>query len=258
MTVESCVKKNSITRPDQPVKALPGDFIDNDVKRMLRPLRLIHFFSFCPYYRLKGNLILPNSLCSKLLSFCVTMFFMFLFAYRCYDHRYIRQQRRNVAFHTINSYVLVLISCFGVLSNFISALQSKLNVKFVLKIQDVHAFLNDSKVFKRFIYRNWIFVISIICYEVFGWISVNTLLKLSYMDVLCGAASMSFNVNIVNATRLIVLLQDKLNLWNDRVLQLEGMESNSDTEDYCQKLYQKYIDIMECYDIHKLSFQMKV
>ncbi|KAF9406763.1 hypothetical protein HW555_012971 [Spodoptera exigua] len=66
-----------------------------------------------------------------------------------------------------------------------------------------------------------------------------------------------FDTNIVYAIRLIVLLTKKVDLWNNQAQQRLDMEQE-DGDNYWKKLFETYVEILECYDLYKKTYKLMI
>lgn len=62
-----------------------------------------------------------------------------------------------------------------------------------------------------------------------------------------------FDIAIVYAFRMIHLLGNYIVEWNNRAL--EFGKTDADDEVYCNKMFEAYTDIMECYEMYIICFQ---
>ena len=240
------------------VTVMTDNSIDEDVQRMLLPLNLLHNILLSPKYRIKNNFIQPNSLITSIVSMFGTIAFSSLYLYRIYDLHYEKVKRRYTHVIYIFSYFdFVLFSIASVINYNVDVLKTKRNISFVLKFQNVHRFLNDKEKFNRFIILNWISIISTSGFYMFSIIYTSVPLMLPLYDFVCGLVSMLLAVNVVYATRLVLLLRCKVNLWKVQAQKLQWMD-HYDKDIYCKRMLQAYTNILECYDIYKSSFQFMV
>lgn len=241
------------------LEVVADNFVDKDVQSMLLPLNLMQQLYFCPKYRIKDNFISPNNFRSCLVSLCATIIFLSVIFYRFYSRIFSKSLKD---FYKIDDDIITyfdfIITLTGFLINFFAVIfQTDQNVAFVLKILYIHRFFNNRTAFKHFIVGNWLSVILIHVAGIIFIISINLGLKLPRYNLFCGLILISFDANIVYAIRIITLLKNKVDLWNIQTLSFQNLK-NSVSEDYCTKLYQGYIYILDCYDIYKVTFQKMV
>lgn len=235
------------------------NFVDKDVQSMLLPLNLMQQLYFCPKYRIRGNFILPNNLFSRIISLCGTVIFLSFLFYRFFSRIFIKSRSEfyKIDFDGITCFDFIFSST-GFLINFFAVIfQTDKNVVFVSKFLYIHKFLNNKTAFKHFIIGNWLSVILTLAFGIIFVVIVNLGLKLPSHNLICGLILINADTNTVYAIRIIMLLKNKVHLWNIQGLSFQSFE-NRDKVDYCTKLYQVYIYILDCYDIYKVVFQKMV
>lgn len=230
--------------------------IDEDIQSMLYPLNLLHKIFFCPKYQIRNNIILPNGYISKIVCLIVTVMYILLFLYRVY---YVQPLKtKQLIFVLIGSYYDFIAVLIGLLLNyFVNLLDSRRNIDIVLKIQDLHRFLNEKVNFDRFVVLNWISII-IASFLYFIIIVVGRItLNQPNFEFICGFAFLRFDVNIIYITRFIKLLSIKMNLWINQAWDIRQMDQDL-IDSYCKRMFQAYANILNIYDLLKASYQQLV
>lgn len=234
---------------------ISSGIVDKDVQWMFRPLNLMQYLMFCPKYRIKNDWITPNSMISNLISMLVTKLFLFMLLYS-----YIAVDRASfglpafIKFSTFND--LLLYGC-GFFMNFvIGVIQTRKNIHFVLTFQKVHRFLNDGTNVNHFVIGNWISGIMTLGYYVIILTICFVKLGAPFSCIYVCYLLVFFDFNMVYATRIVKLLENQVCLWSDQVLNSRALE---DTQRNCsKKVFQTYVDILECYNTYKACFQQFV
>ena len=230
--------------------------VDKDVQSLLWPLNLMQCIMFYPKYRIKNDLITPNSQISNFISMIATIVFSSLFSYTSFS-----ENPESLGFPTftlIANFNNSLLFGFGFCMNFvIEVIQTKNNVQFVLTFQNVHRFLNKGANVNHFIIGNWILGIMALSYYVIIFTSFAALTGACFSDLFVCYFLVVFDFNIVYATRLVKLLEKQVSLWSIQVLNSRGFE-DTQREDYYKKAFQVYVEILECYSTCKLCFQKLV
>ena len=241
------------------VTVLLDNFVDKDVQSMLLPLNLMQNILFCPKYRIKDNFIYPNGFVTKLVSLCVMILSTISYCYQVYKQHIDNNIRNYVIISYISAYIELFMYFVGFIINYvINVLQTQRNISFILKVQQVHRFMNETCLFKRFIIWNWISVIAIfgsyaICL-IYFIVGINT----PAIDAFNFWVSLfCFDLNYITAIRFIKLLGNKVHVWKIQTKHLRHMD-HSESESYCRKMFQAYVNILECYEIYKKSFQYTV
>ncbi|KAF9405274.1 hypothetical protein HW555_013927, partial [Spodoptera exigua] len=134
------------------------------------------------------------------------------------------------------------------------------NISFVLKLQNIHQVLNNKVEFQRYIVVNWISFISIFIFYLLliGALSFHfQSLTTTIYHITYSVIYLYFDTNIVYAIRLIVLLTKKVDLWNNQAQQRLDMEQE-DGDNYWKKLFETYVEILECYDLYKKTYKLMI
>lgn len=232
-----------------------NELIDKDLQSMILPLNLMQMILMNPKYRIKNEMITPNNLFNKFVLLFGTITFIYAYVYRV-----IHETDENlkiyqfVNFQHIATCYDLCYYCVGFVMNFlVNLLQTRKNVTLILTIQKVHRFLNDKTKFKSFINGNWIIVAIIFgFYVIFSIYNYIIYSEIPFYLFFTMFILVNFDANIVYAIRLIKLLEDKVVLLNDQVL-------NSNSVELCnERLFQAYIQILKCYEIYKITFQQMV
>ena len=233
--------------------------VDKDVQSLLLPLNLMQYFSFCPKYRIKNNVITSNGVISNFVSLTVTLTFLLSFVFRTYKVELVHKDAGAPKFFYITSYYDAVYYCFGLCMNFvIGIIQSKKSVQFVLTFQRVHRFLNNESYFNQFMIWNWICVIVTLGIYVFPFTGVSIFLKLPFPLLFVCYYFIIFDFHILYTIRIIKLLENKMVLWSFQVLNSAEIEDVNEEKDHCSQMIQAYVDMLECYDIHKYCSQQFV
>lgn len=234
------------------------NYIDKEIQSMLLPLDLIQNIFLFPKYRIKNNCIYPNTLMSNLISACGVIIFMFFFVHHIYDVGHYNYIREKLDFAYMNSYADIFMYGIGFSINYINRLtQATSSIMFVLKVQNVHRFLNNGSYFDRFIVSNWICMVAIVCFYLVIITLVTVIFKLSIYTLMKSLCLMCFDCNVIYAIRLIQLLTHKLHLWDIEAQNFRRLEDSS-TKDYCKRMFQVYSHILECYNLFRSIFQYLV
>ncbi|PZC77046.1 hypothetical protein B5X24_HaOG200695 [Helicoverpa armigera] len=225
--------------------------VDKDVQSMLLPLNLMQYLTFCPKYRIKDNFIIPNSRVSYFISAIASLIFMFILETFYY------QILKSPDFDEEPAYLIActtydtLFYGFGYTLNIMdSVIRSKKNIQFILTFQRVHRLVNIEKCFKNFVVWNWIIITLFLTLQTL-LITVFCLLS-DFFDATVGYFYVLaiFDLSIVYAMRVLKLLENTTVLW----IQVLNSHQFGNLYD-CKKLFQAYVDILQCYDMFKSCFQ---
>ena len=235
------------------VEKISNYTVDKDVQSMLWPLNLMQYIMFCPKYRIKNDLITQNSLISNLISMIVTVVYLSTYFYTT-----VTEDAQSLGFPTFLNF-----SCFneclvfgcGFCMNFvIGVIQTKNNVQFILTFQKVHRFLNAGANVNHFVVGNWILGITalgfyVIIYTIF-WVQMGA----SFSSIYVAYFLVFYDFNIVYATRILKLLENQVCLWSFKVTICRELEDTQTENDY-KKVFQAYVEILECYRSYKVCYQ---
>lgn len=253
----SKIKKLFNIKNDYSVNFVLNNSVNEEVQAMFLPLNLMQHFMLCPKYRIRNNIITPNTLISNFVSIIGTLLFIFSLVYHVILLTY-HDCPGCLYFSNISEYFDCIFYCAGFTLNLVfGIIHSRKNIKFILTFQQVHIFLNDDISSKHFIIWNWIIIISfqIVYFFIYTYFFIRLRLPLF---LLYGMLLLIFmNYNIIYATRVIKLLEDKVILWNIQALHSLNIGEIL-KQRHCEKVFQAYASILECYDIHKDCFQQLV
>lgn len=233
--------------------------IDEEVQRIFLPLNLMQIVLLNPKYQIKNNYINPNAWFNKFILIGGVIMFMTTYIYRFLEIMLDENIRRysSIAFLRFASYFDFSFKCVGFIMTFIvNFLKSEKSVLFVLNFQEVHRFLFSEASLKRFIIRSWVtiasifgFYIFIVSYVYFCFFKppLNVLLYIAFMVTL--------DSNLVYAIGLNRLLLDKVQLWN---VQLSFIWNNGGSKQDIARMFEAYVQILNCYKIITSVYQLPV
>lgn len=227
--------------------------VDKDVQRILFPFTLIRIVSMTPRYRIKDDIIQPNTIRSYIISFFGTLLFVLAFVFR-----YIKFLSiviiGETPFMFFVTHLDILFYSMVFIVNFLNGLlQTKNLIEFVLIFQGVHRFINSKRVSESYIVWNWV-CLSIECtLYFFIYPMMSIYVGMEFIMFAIGCLLIIFDFNEIYAIRVLKLLETKIGLWSREVLKGQDIESSG--RDYNRKLFQAYVDILKCYDIHKHGIQ---
>ena len=225
--------------------------VNKDVQSMLLPLNLMQYIMFCPKYRIKENVITPNSFFSKFISMIVTLILILIFMYRVFF--VLSHKDSIITVLIVTSIYDCIYYCFGFIMNFlIGLIHTKKSIKFVLIFQKVHRFLYNESSFNRVIIGNWVMVIMALAYNVILY--TYFCVKLHRTLMYTGYFLIFFDFNVIYASRVFKMLEDKLVLWNRRLLNSQKV-INMHRRRHSMEMFQTYVGILECYYICNVCFQ---
>ena len=238
-----------------PDKNISLNTVDKDVQSMLLPLDLMQNIMFYPKYRIKNNVITPNSLISKFVSMFATLGFMIAFVHCTYAVMCNHRSLGHTSFMYYNFLYNCIFYCFGISLNFvIELIRTNSNVQFVLKFQKVHRFINNKSSINQMIIWTWIIILQILSVYVIVYTYFYVKIGVPFYSTYAGYILVVFDFNVIYVMRVLRFLENKIVLWNIREFNTREIE-NAYGENYCNGAFQAYVEIIECYDIFKHNFQ---
>lgn len=227
--------------------------VDKDVQSMVLPLNLMQYFIFCPKYRIKNNMITPNSLLSNCFSIIITLFYIFLTILCAY--LYCSSKKQINSFSDISSIYHCIFYCIGFVVHFVTGIiQTKKHVHFVLTFQKIHRMLKNETNFNYFIIWTWMLGIIALGFYVVHFTYIMFKINSSFFHIYNGYLLVIFDFNIIYAARVIQMLTKKIELWNFHVLNPRELQDKHG-ENYIKNMFDTYVHILECYDIFKICFR---
>ncbi|PZC77043.1 hypothetical protein B5X24_HaOG200692 [Helicoverpa armigera] len=233
--------------------------VDNDVQEMLYPLDFMQCLIFISKYHIRNNLIAPIGVITTFISMIATMAFVVVHIYQTLFATSETNSIASITTENITRYFSCVFYCSVFTINFIMCvIQTNKSIKFVLTYQKVHRFLKNSGSYSynnNYIIWNWVFVITAVIWHtstiVYCVVSIgyNFFVATCYMYPI-----MLFDINMVYAMRIIKLLENEINIWNDVI----KSRLHTQDENYCRDLLNIYVEILECYEIFKDCFQQSV
>ena len=243
-------------RQNHPVLNTCNEQVDKDIQSMLLPLNLMQYISFCPKYRIKNNVITPNSFTFIVVSMIGNLVFLFSYIYHSYSA--IGMYNKTTTFITVSNYYDCIVYCLGTIINFvIGVIYTKESVKLILTFQKLHRFLNCDSDIKNSIYWNWTTVIVCISSYTIGCSCICIKLGAPLLFMYVYLLGVFFDFNILYATRVLKMLETKIVQWNLKILNTLNIEDTTENH-YNKEILKAYVGILECYEIHKKCFQLFV
>lgn len=148
--------------------------LDEDFQDVFAPFNILNWSFLQPKFCLRDNYLTPNGVLYNIISCIGSASFAMVFFMRII----IAHNFENIW----DTFILAVLHFdlfmygTGFLINFISNFLSNIKyVKMVLKLHKVHKMRNPDKNFKSFARFNWIYVLLLYCYFIFGCIIISVL-----------------------------------------------------------------------------------
>lgn len=233
------------------VKVFKNNVLDKDIQRMFDSYHFILKFLLTPKYKIQNNEIVPVG---KLIFIIWLILIIILFAVCAY-----RASIGDIHFilNAINLayYIFTSIGCFVMFICLIYTSQGNCNL--IIIFQKIHKSINISDYIKTFIVWNYVSVFFNFVFNVVTIFIYFTICKdFSPIEFASKATYAVFDINVVYATRLLILLNKYLSEWIKYVNKLERRVDNDD--EYCLKLHKSYLLIMKAYNLFKILFNILV
>ncbi|KAF9797788.1 hypothetical protein SFRURICE_017983 [Spodoptera frugiperda] len=232
------------------------NWVQEDVQSMFLPLNVLHHFMFWPRYRIKNNFIFHNKVITNCFSFFMCLVCMLSYAYHFYHfHNFNYFLIEIVDLTTFIVFLHIAFCSTGFILNFdFGSVRGKNSIKLILKFQEVHRFLYTDTSTKQTIYFNWIYVIFAISLTPLYFIAFHSCAYLSSYYIFSSLPLAFFDFNIVYTIQTMMMLTNKVELWNIEIKSTEELEVRRGGR-YWRKLFQTYVDILECYNFNNFCYQ---
>lgn len=245
----------NIWRQKYPGKIISSAKVDKDVQSMLLSLNLMEYIMLCPRYAIKDNDLTSNSLYSCVISLLGTLMFIFSLVYRVYMVSYYNYYNGGPPTMYFVAFFDCVLYLFEFFMNFVNGiLLTEKSIKFVITFQKLHRFLNNETSFNHFIVRNWIIVIAYILGHTIFFITFCESTGGQFFVTLSVVVLVVLDLNMIYATRVIRMLENKVVLWNMQALKTQELK-DVNRENNSKEMFQAYVNVLKCYNIHKFCFQ---
>ena len=253
-----------IQKKDQKVSflKLPNNLLEKEIKAVVFSFNFPLNLFLTSKYSVRNNHIYPNGKKYQSIAFC-RMFIMNVMTLYLMPHSTLSfsKTKRLVTFLVSVSVVIYFfINAIGFTTMFIlDFMHRNNNIFLILNIQTIHRSIGSNNI-SSYVTWNWISSITII------FINVTIILMYYSAWVITDFASFIFglicaimltlcDINIVIATRIIILLRKYLDDWTKNILMMNGEEEN---DEHCSKMFGIYQNILLAYNLFKIVFQLLV
>ncbi|PZC79300.1 hypothetical protein B5X24_HaOG200997, partial [Helicoverpa armigera] len=239
-----------------PSPMLPNTEIDKEMQGIVKSFNFVLHLFFSSKYCLRRNNVYPRGTKYRFMTVLHTSFLNGLNVFRAY-----RDSSIGV---TVNDFMRIMNCCYDfvqmyafILLFILDFVHKQNHVLLILAIQTINRSFDLSKSIRSFIIWNWIVLFITLCLESYMHIVYYAIYAHSRFsdvipDCICDFMFISFNVNYIFATRIIILLKIYLDEWVKFILILNEREENNE---YCLKLLEIYENIMQAYNLAKTVFK---
>ncbi|KAF9800096.1 hypothetical protein SFRURICE_016973 [Spodoptera frugiperda] len=228
--------------------------IDKELQRILRPLNFILKLFGTPKYRIQNGRNIPIDKKSLTIWF-LTVIIASVYCSVCSVNN--RRSKYNMLNFVNVTYDFFL--CFGYTISLIGELSNRQNnCSIIILFHKIHRSIKFSKEIQTLVVWIWFHTFTTVFY---GFIVV-VILHIIYTDmlligVICDSAYMTFDLNLVYAISILMLLNKYMDEWVKSVLMFNEEQEDGDNMD-CQHLLETYLDIMKAYNLYKKIFRILV
>ena len=173
---------------------------------------------------------------------------------------------------SLESYALTLFITFTYIAYSIGCtimfildiLHKDKNVLLVLKIQAIHKSIGRSKTIQNCIICNWILFATVIFINfslyILYHLSANYAFGIMvFLENICDITIIPWDINIIMAIRIVILLRKYLEVWIKEILMLNDvLGSEQENDEHYHKLLLVYQNILKAFNLYKQIFQVMV
>ena len=235
--------------------------LDKDFKRLVYSFNYALKLFMASKYNVQNDHIYPRGKKYQILAFCFMLFMNALCIYRMFTIDLTFRDEWNMSYlkNKILTFICSVFFFTFAISFFIMFIVDEIhktnNVLLILKMQNIHRSINFSV--KNFIIWNWISIITVISTDIL----VQTLFYMSIKypfvfdlicDNVCDLMYIASDINLVIATRIIILLRKYLEKWVENILNI------NENEEHYLKLFEMYLKIVKAYNLYSTIFRVLV
>lgn len=229
---------------------IPNYCIENELQKILYPLNFTLKLFGTPKYRIQNGRIIPIE--KKI----VTMWFLIVIIMSMYCTYHVVLAHKILRMINFLNLIYDIFICFGYTILFIVEFKSSQdNCYLIILLNKIHRRIKFSDETFSIVVWNWIFVSSTISFtlllllEFYVFTPVSTII-----GIFCDCAYIMFDLNLVYAISILMLLNKYLDVWIKSVSILN--EENNRLR--CQNLFETFLDIMDAYKLYKKIFNTLV
>lgn len=232
------------------------NYVTDEVQTILFPFTIIQSILLVPKYRIKNNIITSNDVLLKIVILYGTAIYILVIAYQIIHNSDDTVQEVTVTkVQNFHVYINCIFIITGVIANCLNNIwiQSKFNVMFVLKLQKILRFFNNVVIYMKYVRRNRICIITIVCLYIL-FVIYNCLMypNLPFHVILSSCIIIIFDIDMICAIIFIQLLNDMAVEWCRETV------SYIENEKKLKPLFEIYIDLMKTYEMYKNNFHILV
>lgn len=231
--------------------------INKQLQSILKPINILHTFLSSNKYKIRDNVITPNSFRDCFLSLIPVLIIISCSIYSLkLTYTTFPSGTLNLVIRTSYTISVVsdgIVSCLNYLAN---VKNRQNNVLLISKL------LNPGMLFKingkKHLIINWASIVTVICFyilfDLYFWYSIE---GLNVVDIIITTYFITFDLNLIYVTRLLNLLSCYLESWIQDVKSF-GYTAEVDNEIYWIKMFDVFSDVLEAYKLIQKTFEKLV
>ena len=239
----------------------PRNVIAKYAQSVLRPFDLLAELSIVSRYKIRDGFITPNSFFYNVVSGVWSLALLFAYFFSTF-RKFFTAGLEGYTFVKLYTNILIfsLYLSENVATYFTNVMQRYDNVILALRIQNIcDIFKADGKSLKKYILLNWIYLSSLVFFQVI-WIisySVGFSSVVSPDETITNMFYLIFDSNLLCFGRLLRLILQPLKVWVDDARKSSGI-AVSESEFYWKRKFRVYMDIVEAYEIVGKNYETLV
>lgn len=228
----------------------PNYCIENELHKILCPLNFTLKFFGTPKYRIRNGRIIPIE--KKIM----TMWFLIVIIMSIYCTYHVVLAHKTLKMINFLNLIYDIFICFGYTILFIVEFKSSQdNCYLIILLDEIHRRIKFSDETYSFVVWNWIFALSTISFTLLLLLGFYIFTPVStIIGIICDCAYIMFDMNLVYAISVLMLVNKYLDVWIKSVLILN--EENNGIS--CQNLFETFLHIMHAYKLYKKIFNALV
>ncbi|KAF9800123.1 hypothetical protein SFRURICE_017000 [Spodoptera frugiperda] len=229
--------------------------IQNDIQRIFYPINLAFTLLCASQYKIRNNVIIPIGIKNIFIWFSLVIIILILFAFNMYRSYYNEED----AIFSILSFLraFYVIYCFtGYSMIFVSKVVNRSNsCRLIMMLQYINYNINSQRKIDEIIICNWVYAISTFTINIFAVSIFYALCGFDVINVMFDFSYINFDINIVHAICILMMLTKYLNEWIKSVAFLEDQDVLGSHIDF-KIAFQTYDAIIQTYNLSKNLFEV--
>lgn len=250
--------KESVITKNKPIEFLISNCLNKDVQKMFYPLDLMNKLFFSSRYDVRDNFVTPNGKIYHITKFSIAMSVLTFFLYQALNSNYKIGAGLDDSAVIMVFVIFITIVYYGgfTLLLFLNFKHANKNVFFILTIQMIYEEIDYKKRVQNFILWNWFSILSAVGINMFMLLLYYYFLNhLDSIEFFCDFVFITFDIHLVYAIRIIILLKEFLEIWSTDILSMSYDEENYEK---CEIMFSVYKNILRAFNLYKTLYQVLV